>query len=640
MRTLGRIIALALWTVALSLALSPAPAFAAEVLHHAVAFKIDPDKKSLRVRDTLEIAGTGEVVLHISDELKISSATSDGVPITYSRDGAEMIIIFAEPGNHTLELSYEGFGLAGLSRDGGFVDPSWVAHPQDQLSTWELAGETPKGQTFVLPGKLEAEDEDAEGYRAQYKITRFSPAPMLITGPFQVDELMSDGVRIRTYFHPELSKLAQDYLKDSARYIQYYAHEIGSYPYPGFAIISGPAPVGWGLPGMTYMGKRVLTLPFIRYTSLPHEIVHNWWGNAVDVDYATGNWAEGLTTYQADHAMAEAAKPGGGKAKRMEWLRNYAALPADRDKPISAFRSKIHDAAQVVGYGKTAYVFHMLKTQLGAETFTKALQRFYQDNQRKIGDWSDIQAAFEAESGQNLNAFFEAWISRTGAPDLVLKDAQRTDTSVTFTIEQRQPGPAYPLDLTVQLDDQRRTVNLRKKTQSISLSTLKPVSTLTIDPNGDIFRKLHPGEAPPILRDITLDAQTQLMALGDGELRDGAFNLAARLLQTRLRLLDPNQAKTLIVSGPAVDVRAHLKARDWSAPPADIAAKGDARAWAFKTKGDQTVLAVEAEDLQALKALSRVLPHYKRRSFVVMKSGKTIDKGTWESTQSPLTWKF
>ena len=634
MRKLVWIIAVTVWAIALS------PAIAAEVLHHNLAFKIDPDKKTLAVRDRMEIAGTGEVVLHISTDLKVTKAVADGAPISFTRDGDEIIIIFAKPGNHTLELTYGGQNIVGLNTDGSFLDPSWVAHPIDQLSTWELMGEAPKGQKFVVPGELISEDENDKGYRAHYKIKPFSPPPLLITGPFVVDELMADGVRIRTYFHPELAKLSQNYLKDTARYIGYYSHQIGTYPYPGFAIISGPAPVGWGLPGMTYMGKRVLALPFIRYTSLPHEVVHNWWGNAVEVDYASGNWAEGLTTYQADHALAEAGKPGGGKAKRQEWLRNYAALPPERDQPITAFRSKIHDAAQVVGYGKTAFVFHMLKVQLGEETFTKALQRFYREQDRKIADWSDIQSAFEAESGQNLSAFFEAWIERKGAPDLVLKDVQRSDASVTFTVEQRQSGPAYPLTLSVQMDDQWRALNMAQKTQTYTLSTAKKISTLILDPDNDIFCKLQPGEAPPILRDITLDAGTQLLALGDEGLRNQAYVLAGDLLQTRLRMLDPNQAKTLIVSGPAQAVRALLKTKNWDAVPTEIADKGDARAWTFKAQSGQTILAVEAEDLASFKALSRVLPHYKRRSFVVMEAGKTIDKGTWESSTSPLTWKF
>ena len=46
----------------------------------------------------------------------------------------------------------------------------------------------------------------------------------------------------------------------------------------------------------------MLRLPFIRASSLGHEVLHNWWGNGVLVDYARGNWSEGLTTFMADYA--------------------------------------------------------------------------------------------------------------------------------------------------------------------------------------------------------------------------------------------------------------------------------------------------------------------------------------------------
>jgi len=46
-------------------------------------------------------------------------------------------------------------------------------------------------------------------------------------------------------------------------------------------------------------------LPFIRTTSLGHEVLHNWWGNGVYVDWERGNWCEGLTTFMADYAYKE-----------------------------------------------------------------------------------------------------------------------------------------------------------------------------------------------------------------------------------------------------------------------------------------------------------------------------------------------
>lgn len=43
----------------------------------------------------------------------------------------------------------------------------------------------------------------------------------------------------------------------------------------------------------TLLGRTVIKMPFIVYTSLGHEIAHNWWGNSVFVDQEKGNWCEG-----------------------------------------------------------------------------------------------------------------------------------------------------------------------------------------------------------------------------------------------------------------------------------------------------------------------------------------------------------
>lgn len=71
------------------------------------------------------------------------------------------------------------------------------------------------------------------------------------------------------------------------------------------AVVASPLPTGFGMPTLTYLGADVLRLPFIRKTSLGHEILHNWWGNGVYVDYTRGNWSEGLTTLMADYAYKE-----------------------------------------------------------------------------------------------------------------------------------------------------------------------------------------------------------------------------------------------------------------------------------------------------------------------------------------------
>ena len=39
---------------------------------------------------------------------------------------------------------------------------------------------------------------------------------------------------------------------------------------------------------------------------------------------------------------------------RLEWLRDYAALPAGDDAPLARFQGRVHSRDQIVGYGKAA----------------------------------------------------------------------------------------------------------------------------------------------------------------------------------------------------------------------------------------------------------------------------------------------
>jgi len=170
--------------------------------------------------------------------------------------------------------------------------------------------------------------------------------------------------------------------------------------------------------------------------------------------------------------------------------------------------------------------------------------------------------------------------------------------------------------------------------QSYVLTNTAPARTLHIDPNTDVFRRLSPNEAPPILRDVTLDTNARLLALGDQSMRTAAQDLANALLQTRVRL---GAAAAAIIVGPTKEVHAHLASNGLPQAPQSIASAGDARAWTVRTDDGRTLLVVEAEDVEALQALTRVLPHYKRRSYVVMENNKTIDKGAWAPGPGSLT---
>ncbi len=206
-------------------------------------------------------------------------------------------------------------------------------------------------------------------------------------------------------------------------YIRLYSDQIGAYPFDEFSVVSSPLPTGFGMPTLTYLGIDVLRLPFIKATSLGHEVLHNWWGNGVYVDYERGNWCEGLTTFMADYYYKERESAQAARAMRLDWLRDFAAVAPGQDFPLREFTARSHGTSQIVGYHKAAYVFLMLRDLLGTHSFDAGLRRFWRDHRFRRASWDDLRRAFEQQSGRSLSAFFAQWLDRAGAPELKITAA-------------------------------------------------------------------------------------------------------------------------------------------------------------------------------------------------------------------------
>lgn len=632
------------------------PAGAADLLpvvHHDAHVTLDPTQGAVDVANTVTLEGQGRLALDLDPAFVVQSLSVDGETRASERAGETLIVDVGEAGPHTLTLHTRA-NLATqapaesppfLGPEGGFLTWGWLAQPQDRTATYRVQVTSPLPHIAVLPGELSDETRTDGVYRATFSSTIADEPPVLISGPFDVAQKQLGEVTLRTYFHAELAPLSQGYLDDAARYIEAFAKQIGPYPYAGFAMVSGPLPIGIGLPGMTYMGREVLALPFIRTTSLPHEVLHNWWGNAVRIDYARGNWAEGLTTYQADHAQAAQRNQDGGKSTRLEWLRNYAALPLERDAPVTAFQSKTHDASQVVGYGKVAFIFHMLKVRLGTDGFDRAIQRFYADNRFRTASWRDIQSAFERASGQDLGAFFDTWLNRPGAPQLALQDVTVEDAQLSFAVAQTQDDAAYPLSLSAIVEtatgEQRVRLDMTQKRQTYHVTADARPTELSIDADIDGFRRLSAEEIPPIFRDVTLNANTRLIAPGDTPI---ARTLAEALMQGPVpktqAMAETSFKGTLIVAGLKADVVPFLNKSGLPRPPATIDSSAPALAYVVREASGRTTLVAMADDAAGLEALARVLPHYKRQSFAVMHDGRVTDKGAWPAAAGPLSLRL
>jgi aminopeptidase N len=626
-----------------------------------LAVRIEPERRELHARGTL-IVDEEATEIALARQFDVAAVAVDGRPADAAgavRDGRRIWRLPAAERARRVEIEWRGT-LAALDASishrqtlrqaqptadprGSFLPASTLWHPSIArgFALYRVAIDLPAGQKGLVPGRLLGEAESGGRYRAQFELPHPSEGVDLIAGPYRVErrDMRTGGgrrVHLRTYFHPQIADLADGYLDAVKGYIDRYDAAIGEYPFSEFSVVSSPTPTGFGMPTLTYLGVDVLRLPFIRATSLGHEVLHNWWGNGVHPDYARGNWSEGLTTFMADYAYKERESAAAGRAMRLEWLRDFASLPPGEDRPLDAFTARVHGASQIIGYNKAAMVFFMLRDYIGAEAFHAGLRRFWIEHRFKVASWTDLQRAFESTHGASLEPFFAQWLTRAGAPRLAIAAAEATRRGAGYRIRValEQGSPPYrlrvPLGVRTASRDIAHMVDLEDAHRSFTIDVDERPLAVTLDPDLRLFRRLAADEAPPILRGLIVDPATALVVVSPA-LAGAAQSLAARLLDhpPRLHAADQPPATTpLLIIGLRADIDAWL-ARTRMAPRPPQAQKGDAQVWmAGREKGGAVGL-VSVRDAAALVALERPLPHYGRQSWLVLEGGRVIERGTW-----------
>jgi aminopeptidase N len=655
-------------------AASPEAADAVEVTYE-IEVRIDPVAHSIEGRSVIMANSSEELTLVLGRRFGVLSAQVNGTSLgpAASMGKVRAWRVFNDKGlPRRIEVHWRGEltpldtsldHAQTLGRDepasgeaGTFLPDSsgWYPYIAGKLASYRVSIELPAGQRAIVPGRLVEESESTDGYRARFEFLSPTGGIDLMAGPYSVETRTMHGaggkpIQLRTYFHPQIADLAPGYLDSVQGYIDLYESWIGDYPFTEFSVVSSPTPTGFGMPTLTYLGTEVLRLPFIRYTSLGHEVLHNWWGNGVYTDYAHGNWSEGLTTFMADYAYKERENPEAALDMRRGWLRDFAALSSGQDSPLSTFTSRTHGATQIVGYNKSAMVFLMLRDMLGRETFDRALQGFWREQRFRIASWVDLQRAFEAASGKDLSVFFDQWLTRGGAPVIRIAEARRAKPDsaasanhhVTVTLEQAEP--AYRLHVPVAVrtagGEEFHTLDLEKARQVFTLDVSARPLQVTLDPGLRLFRRLMPDEAPPILRQVMVDRTAVTVLLPEsGDAQSTAGTLAEKLQQRTPNLVPGKEtppAVPVLVIGLEEQVDTWLARHRLPSRPDIVRGKGSAQAWTVSRPDGVTLAVISARDIASLAALTRPLPHYGRQSYVIFNGSKVIGRGAWP-TRAPM----
>lgn len=700
-----------LGTLSPVLLLSPVSGASGTTTAYKIRVSLDPEQQSLRAEVTLPVPDSGTFKLHAGLEPQIDGGTltriatdnSGRVPTEEfrvhldsddsNRSPGAMTIRYAGVIHHPVESSSREYarsfsGSPGLISAEGVVlsqSAAWLPSFGEALVEFELEVELPATWTALSQGSL-IHDETVQERRT----VRWScPHPMddvyLIAAAFHVERRAAGAVEAMTYLRRPDRALADRYLTATAQYLDLYQRLLGPYPYSKFALVENFWETGYGMPSFTLLGPRIIRFPFILHSSYPHEILHNWWGNSVFVDWETGNWCEGLTAYLADHLIKEGR--GQGTQYRRDSLSKYRSyVRGAKDFPLREFRSRHSASTEAVGYGKSLMLFHMLRRDLGDPEFARGLQRFYRKHRFTRASFDDLAQVFSEVAERDLVPFFSQWVDRTGAPALALTvTPSEAGSRASLEIRQTQAEAPYALKVPIAIHRdgssaaEWRVVDLNESSVQVDLTDFAKVNRIEVDPNFDLFRRLDAAETPPTLSRLfgadrvvmVLPSEVSATASDSDDspskpVGSEAWKKFAEAWakEPGVRVVDAaqfeeipeNEAVWILgANNSAIQHAKSILARRAGSLENTDDQKGNvdlSRRHAPAGEGCGVVVLdhphrpelaigwLYASDENALPGLARKLPHYGKYSYLAFSGAEptNFNKGQWPITGSPLEW--
>jgi aminopeptidase N len=562
-----------------------------------------------------------------------------------------------------------------IEQRGAYLSGSsfWVPWFNDELVTFKIDAQLPGDWDMVSQGKRTLHQE-----KNDYRLTTWnSPEPMdevyFIAARFKEYSIKVNKVDVMAFLRSPDDALANKYLETTGQYLEMYEKLIGPYPYSKFALIENFWETGYGMPSFTLLGPKVIRFPFILHSSYPHELLHNWWGNSVFVDYDAGNWCEGITAYMADHLIKE--QRGQGEEYRKTTLQGYTHYAAGKEKefPLTKFKARYDALSSSIGYGKSLMLFHMLRQQVGDKVFIKIIQDFNKKNQYERASYDDIQTSVATVTKTDFSHFFQQWVTRTGIPEIRITDVKKEKTEngyrLRLTLGQIQEKEAYALrvpaafTLENQADVEMKYLEMTKKSQTWEFLFKRQPLRIDVDPQFDIARKLHNNEIPATLSNA-YGADAVLILLPSKAPEDflaGYRTFAEKWAKESEGKIEikmdsdvpslptdraiwllgwENMYKKEILNG-INGFPAAMDDESATITGTRLPVKNRSIIAAVKNSKNQSQVVVLAttDRVAALPGLSRKLPHYGKYSFLAFEGDEptNVFKGQWPAVNSPMT---
>jgi aminopeptidase N len=454
--------------------------------------------------------GVGEFSLDLAPAMNVSAVTGAA---RFEHRGERLIIGLATSSKagerRQFIVRYRGTPKDGFYAstnsfgDRGFFSANWpnlahgwlpmIDHPYDK-ATSEFLITAPLKYQVVANGLLQEERDLGDGTRLTHwkqSVPISSWLNAVGVAQFSARQVgNAAGTPISVWTPWQAREQGSAVFDKAARQaLEFFSDHVGPFPYEKLANVWATAP---GFRGATEHAS-VIFYACCRTNAgtVWHETAHHWFGDSVTEKDWDDVWlSEGFATYftllATEHYEGRDAFVAGLKSSRSR------IFELEKNNPgMTVSHHNLDDMKKVLNqivYQKGGWTLHMLRAQIGTETFWAGIREYYRRYRDSNASADDFRKVMEEASGQDLGWFFAQWLHRAPSPAI---DGSWTWNSRAKKIEvdltQTQPGEAYRLPLEIGT----AKIEMTQKQQHFEIPADKAPDELTLDPNTLVLMEAH-----------------------------------------------------------------------------------------------------------------------------------------------------
>ncbi|MGC2163535.1 MAG: M1 family aminopeptidase [Silvibacterium sp.] len=475
---------------------------------------------------------TAEFQLH--GALKVDTVTDDSGTALNGQRGPDATILVTPTAPLTVGQSYTWtFKYSGtLEADsGGPVPGLKLAYVGDPISYLLYAGEwfpmvgyqtdrftadihvhVPDGYKVIGSGATSA---PAGATEYDFKWDKPGFPGTIIAGKFTET---SPAPNIHLFTTAEYKTEAEDYAQSALRIFAYFTSTFGlpeSFHINVVQLPDDTVPAYWAPEIAAIAGNRIPGKTAFRLLS--NTIAHQWWGSEISPATQNDAWiTNGMSRYGELMYLQDSAGEGAMQGALLDV--SAGALAYDTIPLTSAGRLNVFTPEfQSMTLEKGAAVFHMLRWEVGQDSFIKILRATLSQYTDKPIKTSDFEKVAEAQSQQELTPFFSQWLDGTGAPDFTDKYAiYRLGNNKGFRtigeIQQDLDLFNMPVELRIETDGktENRRISVVGTDSQYVVDTFGRPRHIIIDPDNWVLKT-----TPDMMVRVDILKGQQLVAQGD-----------------------------------------------------------------------------------------------------------------------------